>query len=72
MILSEKSKTMMVGGKFGGGEVNLVKMRKTAEKWGRGTRIGSMSKVNGKMEKDSGRLIWELLVRPCLEYASQL
>ena len=34
-------------------------------------RIGCMSKVNGEMELDRGRLIWELLARSCLEHASE-
>ena len=44
------------------GNVHLGKMRKKAEKWG--ARIGSMSRVNGEMEVDRGRLIWEFLAMP--------
>ena len=40
-----------------------------AEKWE--VRIGCMSRVNGEMELERGRLIWELLARSCLEYASE-
>ena len=29
-----------------------------------GGRIGCVSRVNGEMELDKGRLIWELLARP--------
>ena len=37
-----------------------------------GGRIGCMSRVNGEMEVDRGRLVWELLARPCLEHASEV
>ena len=52
------------------GNVHLEKMSEKAEKWG--ARIGSMSRVNGEMEVDRGRLIYELLARPCLEHASEV
>ena len=35
-------------------------------------RNGCMSRVNGGMEVDRGRLIWELIARPCLEHASEV
>ena len=56
-------------------------MRETAENWGgggggggggEGARIGCMSRVNGEMEVDRGRPIWELLARPFLEHASEV
>ena len=31
-----------------------------------------MSRVNREMEVDRGRLIWELLARPCMEYLSEV
>ena len=37
------------------GNVYLEKMRVKAEKWG--ARIGCMSRMNGEMEVDRGRLI---------------
>ena len=52
------------------GNIHLEKMREKAEKWE--ARIGYMSKVNGVMEVNSGRLIWQLLARPCLEHASEV
>ena len=52
------------------GNVHLEKMRGKAEKWG--ARIGCMSRVNGEIEVDRGRLIWELLASPCLEHASEV
>ena len=45
-------------------------MRGKAEKWG--PRNGCTSRVNGEMEVDRDRLIWELLSRPCLEHASEV
>ena len=30
-----------------------------------------MSKVNGEIEVDRGKLIWELLASPCLEHGGQ-
>ena len=47
------------------GNVHLEKMREKAQKWG--ARIGCMSRVNGEMEVDRGRLIRELLARSCLD-----
>ena len=47
------------------GNVHLEKMRGKAEKWR--AKIGCMSRVNGEMEVDRGRLIWELLARPTWE-----
>ena len=35
-------------------------------------RIGCISRVNGAMEVDRGRLIWELLARSCLEHVSEV
>ena len=31
-----------------------------------------MSRVNGEMEVDRGKLIWELLARTCLEHTSEV
>ena len=31
-----------------------------------------MSKLNGKMEVDRGRTMWELLARPSLEHAAEV
>ena len=50
--------------------VHLEKMREKAEKWE--ARIGCMSRVNGEIEVDRGRFIWELLARPCLEHACEV
>ena len=35
-------------------------------------RIGCISRVNGAMEVDRGRLIWELLARSCVEHVSEV
>ena len=51
------------------GNVHLEKNMEKAEKWE--VRIGCMSRVNGEMELDRGRLIWELLARSCLKHASE-
>ena len=48
----------------------MEEMREKAEKWG--ARISCMSRVNGEMKVDRGRLIWDLLARPCLEHASEV
>ena len=48
------------------GNVHLEKIKEKAEKWVVGARIGCMSRVNGEIGVDRGRLIWELLARPCL------
>ena len=45
-------------------------MKEKDEKWG--PRIGCMSRVNGKMEENRGRLIWELLAMSCLEHAAEV
>ena len=39
---------------------------------GEAARIGCMSRVNGEMKVDRGRLIWKLLARTCLEHASEM
>ena len=52
------------------GNIHLEKMREKAEKLE--ARIGCVSRVNGVMEVNSGRLIWQLLARPCLEHASEV
>ena len=56
------------------GNVHLEKMGKRAEKWGGGGggRIGCMSRVNGEMEVDRGRLMWELLAKSGLEHGCQV
>ena len=48
------------------GNVHL-EMREKAEKWR--ARIGCMSRLNGEMEVERCRLIWELLASSCLEHA---
>ena len=43
-------------------------MTKKAEEW-----IGKvtwMSRVNGQVEVDRGRMVWELLARPSMEYTA--
>ncbi len=49
---------------------HLEKMAKKAEEW-----IGRMtwtSRVNGKVEVGRGRMVWELLARPSMEYAAEV
>ena len=31
-----------------------------------------MSRVNGQVEVDGGRMVWELLARPSMEYAGEV
>ena len=37
-----------------------------------GPRIDCMSRVNGEMEVDRGRCIWDLIARSCLEHSSEV
>ena len=59
---------------FGKGIRGNVHLEKLREKLRNGvwTRIGCMSRVNGEMEVDRGKLILELLARSCLEYAYEV
>ncbi len=51
------------------GNVQL-EMTKMAEEWiGRVTWI---SRVNGQVEVERGRMVWEFLARPCMEYAAKV
>ena len=45
-------------------------MAKKAEEWIE--RVTWMSRVNGQVEVDGGRMLWELLVRPSMEYAAEV
>ena len=42
-------------------------MREKAQEWA--GRAEWMSRVNGQIEVEQGRLVWELLARPSLEHA---
>ena len=47
-----------------------LEMAKRAEEW-----IGKvtwMSRVNGQVDVDGGRMVWELLARPSMVYAAQV
>ena len=35
-------------------------------------RVTWTSKVNGQEEVDRGRMVWELLARPSMEYAAEV
>ena len=45
-------------------------MAKKAEEWI--GRVTWMSRVNGLVEVDRGRKVWELLARPSMEYAAKV
>ena len=45
-------------------------MAKKAEEWIE--RVTWMSRVNGQVEVDRGRMLWELLVRPSMEDAAEV
>ena len=49
--------------------VHLKEINVKAEEW---IKVVWMSKVNGKMEVDRGRMLWELLARPSLEHAAEV
>ena len=46
------------------------RIREKAEEWAGKTKW--MSQVNGQMEVERGKLVWELLARPCLEHAASV
>ena len=50
------------------GNVQLERMRE--KEWA--GRTEWMSRVNGQIEVECGRLIWELLVHPSLEHAASV
>ena len=50
------------------GNVQLERVREKAEEWA--GRTEWMSRVNGQIEVECGRLIWELLAHPSLEHAA--
>ena len=53
-----------------GVKVQLEKMaKKKAEGWVGGV---TWSKVNGQVKVEKGRLVWELLVRPSMGYATEM
>ena len=52
---------MCQGGRKLPGNVQLEKMAKKAEEWI--GRVTWMSRVNGQVEVDRGRMVWELLAR---------
>ena len=52
------------------GNVQFERMREKAEEWA--GRTEWMSRVNGQIEVERGRLIWELLARPSLEHAASV
>ena len=51
------------------GNVQL-EMAKMAEDWI--GRVTWMSRVNGQVEVERGRMVWKLLARPCMEYAAKV
>ena len=52
------------------GNVQMERMREKAEEWA--GRTEWMSRVNGQIEVERGRLVWELLARPSLEHAASV
>ena len=48
----------------------MERMREKAEEWA--GRTEWMSRVNGQIEVERGRLVWELLARPSLEHAASV
>ena len=52
------------------GNVQFERMREKAEEWA--GRTEWMSRVNGQIEVERGRQIWELLARPSLEHAASV
>ena len=51
-------------------EVMSVKAPKKAEEWI--GRVTWMSRVNEQVEVDRGRMLWNLLTRPSMEYAAEV
>ena len=49
------------------GNVQVEKMAEMAEEW-----AGKMSRKDGQVEVERGRLVWELLARPGLEHAAEV
>ena len=52
------------------GNVQLEKMKEKAEEWA--GKVEWMSRKDGQIEVDRGRLVWELLARPGLEHAAEI
>ena len=52
------------------GNVQLEKMKQKAEEWAGKTEW--MSRKDGQIEVERGRLVWELLARPSLEHAAEI
>ena len=52
------------------GNVQLEKMKEKAEEWAGKTEW--MSRKDGQIEVERGRLVWELLARPSLEHAAEI
>ena len=52
------------------GNIQLEKMAKKAEEWI--GRVTWMSRVNGLVEVDRGRMVLDLLVRPSTNYAAEV
>ena len=52
------------------GNVQMERLREKAEEWA--GRTEWMSRVNGQIEVERGRLVWELLARPSLEHAASV
>ena len=47
-----------------------IQLEKMAKKWV--GRVTWMSRMNGQVEVDRGRMVWELLARPNREYAAKV
>ena len=52
------------------GNVQMERMREKAEEWA--GKMEWMSRVNGQIEVERGRLVWELLARPSIEHAASV
>ena len=52
------------------GNVQLEKMKEKAEEWA--GKVEWMSRKDGQIEVERGRLVWELLARPGLEHAAEI
>ena len=52
------------------GVVQLEKMKEKAEEWAGKTEW--MSRKDGQIEVERGRLVWELPARPSLEHAAEI
>ena len=52
------------------GNVQLEKMGEQAEEWA--GKVEWMARVDGELEAERGRLIWDLVARPGLEHAAEV